>query len=290
MKEINEKLISWLFETKAVRVCAGDKPFWYTSGTIGPYYINTHFLYGSEEKANELFNIVDNARSDILKCPLVVKEHAMHNYLSDPIYRGVIDGMCRYIDANIGLEKIDCISGGERRDWFFSLIIAEKLAKPHLAIYKDLACALVENGNTTVPDDLKGKSFLHIADLITEASSFERAWIPAVRKLGGEIRWSLVVVDRMQGGAELLSGEGIEPHAMIRIERSLFDKALSMGLIDEKQHKMVLDYIENPKESMRQFLKDHPEFIENSLKGDNRTRERAKLCIEKDIYGLNREG
>ncbi|HHW47437.1 MAG TPA: orotate phosphoribosyltransferase [Clostridiaceae bacterium] len=290
MKETNEKLISWLFETKAVRVCSGDKPFWYTSGTIGPYYINTHFLYGSEEKANELLGIIDNARNDILRCPLIVKEHAMHNYLSDPIYRGVIDEMCRYIYTNIGLEKIDCVSGGERRDWFFSLIIAEKLKKPHLVIYKDLASVMVENGIVAIPDNLKGKNILHIADLITEASSYERAWIPAVRKLGGGIRWSLAVVDRMQGGAELLSGEGIESHAMIRIEEDLFDKALSIGLIDERQHKMVLDYIENPKESMRQFLNEHPEFIENSLKGDNRTRERVKLCIEKDIYGLNMKG
>ena len=48
----NEKLIKWLFETNAFRVCPENEPFWYTSGTIGPYYINTHFLYGSEEKGN----------------------------------------------------------------------------------------------------------------------------------------------------------------------------------------------------------------------------------------------
>jgi len=290
LKETDEKLISWLFETKAVRVCGGDKPFWYTSGTIGPYYINTHFLYGSEEKANELLGIIDSARNDILKCPLIVKEHTMQHYCSDPIYRGLIDEMCRYVNTSIGLEKVDCISGGERRDWFFSLILAEKLGKPHLVIYKDQASVIIENGNVTVPESLEGQNILHVADLITEASSYKRAWIPAVRKLGGEINWSLVVVDRVQGGAELLSSEGIESHTMISIEKGLFDKAMSMGLIDEKQHKMVLDYIENPRESMRQFLKEHPEFIENSLKVDNRTRERAKLCIENDIYELFRKG
>jgi len=290
LKRTDEKLISWLFETRAVRVCPEDKPFWYTSGTIGPYYINTHFLYGSEGKANDLLDIVDNTRSDILKCPLTVKEHTIKNYCSDPIYSGLIDEMCRYVSANIGLERIDCISGGERRDWFFSLNLAEKLGKPHLVIYKDLTSVIIEDGSVTVPESLEGKNILHVADLITEASSYKRIWIPAVRKLGGEIRWSLVVVDRMQGGAELLSGEGIESHAMISIEKGLFDKALSMGLIDERQHRMVLDYIENPRESMRQFLKEHPEFIENSLKGDNRTRERAKLCIENDIYELFRKG
>jgi len=65
----NEKLIKWLFDTNAIRVCPKDKPFWYTSGTIGPYYINTHFLYGSEEKANKLLEFIDKEKENILKCP-----------------------------------------------------------------------------------------------------------------------------------------------------------------------------------------------------------------------------
>ncbi|GAE87725.1 hypothetical protein JCM21531_1120 [Acetivibrio straminisolvens JCM 21531] len=65
----NEKLLKWLFETNAIRVCPQDKPFWYTSGTIGPYYINTHFLYGSEEKANKLLAFIDREKENVLKCP-----------------------------------------------------------------------------------------------------------------------------------------------------------------------------------------------------------------------------
>ena len=44
-------LISYLFKTDSVKICPENKPFWYTSGKIGPYYINTHFLYGSESDA-----------------------------------------------------------------------------------------------------------------------------------------------------------------------------------------------------------------------------------------------
>lgn len=47
-------IVSWLFETDAVRVCPEGQPFWYTSGKLGPFYINTQFLYGSEEAANAL--------------------------------------------------------------------------------------------------------------------------------------------------------------------------------------------------------------------------------------------
>jgi len=33
--------VSWLFETNALKIAPAEKPFWYTSGLIGPYYINT---------------------------------------------------------------------------------------------------------------------------------------------------------------------------------------------------------------------------------------------------------
>ena len=37
-------LVSYLFKTNAFKVCSENNPFWYTSGLIGPYFINTHFL------------------------------------------------------------------------------------------------------------------------------------------------------------------------------------------------------------------------------------------------------
>ena len=54
-------IISWLFETDAVRVCPEGQPFWYTSGKLGPFYINTQFLYGSEAAANSLLATIEKA-------------------------------------------------------------------------------------------------------------------------------------------------------------------------------------------------------------------------------------
>ena len=50
---------SYLFETNAVKFCEENNPFWYTSGKIGPYFINTHFLYGSEESAVDFLKFID---------------------------------------------------------------------------------------------------------------------------------------------------------------------------------------------------------------------------------------
>ena len=280
----NKKLVNWLFETKAFRVSPENKPFWYTSGTIGPYYINTHFLYGSEEKANDLLEKIDYYKNDKLECPGVLSGMIRKNYENDLIFKGLIDSMVDFIRRNIEMEKVDYISGGERRDWFFSLIAAEILDKPHITIFKDLTAVLTKNGIAAEMPQINGARVLHIADLITEASSYERAWIPAIRSFGGNIPWSVVVIDRKQGGEELLVKNGVKSFAMVAVDNSLFFNALEMGLINQPQYDMLSEYAKNPKECMRNFLKRRSEFMENSLKADVKTAERARLCIEKKIY------
>ncbi|QNU68494.1 orotate phosphoribosyltransferase [Ruminiclostridium herbifermentans] len=282
----NNKLVTWLFKTDAVRVCPENKPFWYTSSKIGPYYINTHFLYGSEEKANSLLKVIDVCKENKMECSEVILELAYKNFESDEIYRGLISSMCDYIKENIDLKNIDYISGGERRDWFFSLIIANLLKLPHITIFKDLSAVLYQNGISSEIKDLKNANVLHIADIITEASSYIRAWIPAITALNGNLKYSLVVIDRLQGGAEKLESAGVASHALMKVNEDLFDGALEEGHITATQHHMLMKYLDDPTETMRSFLKEHPEFLENSLKSDPKTAERAKICIEQNIYGL----
>ncbi len=279
-----EKLVNWLFETGAVRVCPENKPFWYTSGTIGPYYINTHFLYGSEKKALKLLEYIDAVKAEKLSCPAKLIESIAGNYDSDAIFKGVIDCMLQFINDNIDLDSVDYISGGERRDWFFSLIIAKLLNKPHIAIYKNLETVVTKSGKTSLIESINGANVLHIADLITEASSFKRAWIPAIKNICGQITNSIAVVDRLQGGGELLEDNDICSFSMVKIDKDFFDNALKLNLINKGQHEMILEYTKNPRESMRKFIKGHPEFLENALMADDKTRERALLCIASKIY------
>lgn len=280
----DKKLVQWLFETGAVRVCPEGKPFWYTSGTIGPYYINTHFLYGSEKKALGLLEKIDAFKADKLNCPQKLIPLLKANYAEDKIYKGLIDNMLDFIRDNIDLDNISYISGGERRDWFFSLIIAEILEKPHITIYKDLSAVITENGETSPAVTINSANVLHIADLITEASSYERAWSPAIKNICGQLTCSVVVVDRLQGGGELLEKNGVCSFAMVSIDKSFFNHALELGLISSGQYDLLLQYTANPRESMKAFLRDNSEFLKNALASDEKTRERAQLCIDKRIY------
>ena len=281
-------IISYLFKTDAIKFCEENKPFWYTSGKIGPYFINTHFIYGNEKDAKELLAFIDDQLSHKMQLPKNVFERVLEQYNSNTIYKDVIDVMINTIKENIDIVEIDYISGGERRDWFFSNIIAYLLDKPHISIYKDLSAVVSDSKfeETKTLDKIENKKVLHIADLVTVASSYIRAWIPALENFGAKMCWSCVVVDRMQGGTQKIEAKGILPLSLVKVDKSLFEKAANMNIINESQQTMLNGFFENPDETMRNFLIEHPEFIENSLNADEKTAKRAKLLFENNLYDL----
>ena len=134
------KLMSLLFETHAFKVAPENNPFWYTSGKIGPYFVNGDYLYGSETDSKELLGFIDNEleNEDKKDIPAHIFEKVLAHYKTNETYKYVIDSLKDYIEKNIDVSSIDYISGGERRDWYFSNLIAYFLNKPHVTIYKDL--------------------------------------------------------------------------------------------------------------------------------------------------------
>jgi orotate phosphoribosyltransferase len=283
-------LIELLFKTEAFQVCSEDKPFWYTSGTIGPYFINTHYLYGSKEKAEDLLSFIEENKEDKSNLSDMIFHKVIENYDEDDIYHKVIDTLVQAIYENEDVDTIDYISGGERRDWFFSLMVAYILKKPHLTIFK--------NKDTIVWDSttrkqfsfsegisLNGKNVIHVADLVTEASSYERAWIPSIKDLSGVMPSTYAVIDRMQGGKELLQKNDIRLCALVNIDVNLYEQALERGLINNEQLEMLRDYYKNPHGSMKEFLLKNPKFLQKTLEAGGKNAERAALCVENKIYG-----
>lgn len=286
-------LMSLLFETTAFKIAPENNPFWYTSGKIGPYFINADYLFGSEEDSKNLLSFIDNelANEDKKNIPSHIFSKTFLHYNKSSIYKFVIDSMVEYIKENINVDEIDYISGGERRDWYFSNIIAYFLGKPHVTIYKDLS-TVVSNSDFSENDyatSIQNKKFLHIADLLNKASSFTRAWIPAIKNLGSNIVWSIFAVDRMEGGTQVLTNDGVKVFSLLQIDDALFEKALELNVINQKQLEVLRNFRKDPDGSMKQFLIEHPEFIENSLKSDNpKTQKRVHLLLDQNIYGLNK--
>ncbi len=272
-------IISWLFETDAVRVCPEGQPFWYTSGKLGPFYINTQFLYGSEAAANALLKTIEEAcAGDKLAFYDKVWADISAQLESCPIFSQLIDLMteeARKLD-------VDFVSGGERRDFFFSMPVAKKLGLGHLSIFKDLSCVYTDaNGVSMDPAEanLAGKKSVHIADLITVASSYIRAWIPAVEALGAKIAYSLAVVDRDQGGSEILAKAGCPLTTLVTIKPELFEQAKALGRVTDAQIELVNSFIADPDKFLHDFLVAHPNFLANEIAKGGKSAQRAELCI-----------
>ena len=272
-------IISWLFETDAVRVCPEGQPFWYTSGKLGPFYINTQFLYGSEAAANSLLKTIEEACAGD-KMAFYDKVWADISAQLDtcPIFSQLID----LLTEAAGKMDVDFISGGERRDFFFSMPVAKKLGLGHLSIFKDLSSVYTDANGVSMPSEeagLAGKKSVHIADLITVASSYIRAWIPAVEALGAKIAYSLAVVDRDQGGTEILANAGSPLTTLITIKPELFEQAKKLGRVTDAQVALVNAFIADPDKFMHDFLVAHPDFLANEIAKGGKSAQRAELCI-----------
>ena len=272
-------IISWLFETDAVRVCPEGQPFWYTSGKLGPFYINTQFLYGSEAAANALLKTIEEAcAGEKLAFYDKVWADISAQLESCPIFSQLID----LLTEEARKMDVDFVSGGERRDFFFSMPVAKKLGLGHLSIFKDLSCVYTDaNGVSMDPAEanLAGKKSVHIADLITVASSYIRAWIPAVEALGAKIAYSLAVVDRDQGGSDILKNAGCPLTTLITIKPELFEQAKKLGRVTDAQIELVNSFIADPDKFLHDFLVSHPDFLANEIAKGGKSAQRAELCI-----------
>ncbi len=287
MNPHSHELIRALVESEALRVAPASEVFWYTSGKVGPYYINTHFLFGGPQQAAALLDFIEeNADPNADSFAAQLQEKIAGMYARDPRYSAVIDRLADAVEETG--EACDYISGGQRRDWFFSVAVAARLQRPHLYLYKDLnATVRSEENGAQVTTDLSGSKTIHVADLVTEASSYLRSWIPALRDRGADMSAAVNVVDRAQGGIDALQSHGVNAGALLRVDGTLFDALLESGLVDPAQHGRLQAYFQDPDGAMKQFLQDNPSFIEDALNsGDVRTAERAKLLLAEDPYGL----
>lgn len=288
---MSDKLVSFLFQTNAFRVCPANQPFWLTSGLISPYFVNTHFLYGNESDSVALLNFITNSleTEEKTNLPGMFFEKILNQYEHNEVFKTTIESLKTLIEENIDVNNIDYVSGGERRDWYFSMMIAYLLGLPHITLFKDQSAVVstCDFEECTEVTNLENNRVLHVADLLTKASSYENYWVPAINKLGSNILWSAVVVDRLEGGDETLKNLNIESLSLVKLDNSLFENAHELDIITDDQLEMLKEFKKDPYNYMRNFLIAHPEFLENALNsGDAKTIKRAQSCIDNDLYNL----
>lgn len=191
-----------------------------TSGEIGIYYVNTEKLM---EDGGE-FNDYGNDAGAMYK-------HAIGMLDRNKNFREIIDIIAR--DAEQLLPHNGAaISGGQRRDWLFSAAVAKTLGVPHISLYKQEEgkpdrIEVHANGGTRQDVSIKDFQVVHVADLITEGSSFHEkdgdktyGWIPMLRNAGAKVGHALIVTTRLQGGEDKLRALDVEPRTFVSIDEA----------------------------------------------------------------------
>ena len=55
---MSNKILSYLFESNAIKFCKENEPFWLTSGKLSPYFFNSQYVYGGEKESTEFLNYI----------------------------------------------------------------------------------------------------------------------------------------------------------------------------------------------------------------------------------------
>jgi hypothetical protein len=215
----------------------------------------------------------------------MMTKYALDLYNTDGHYKSVIDYILETISEKFDMDSIDYVSGGERRDWFFSFIAAYLLDKPHLTIYKNLIVMKAKNGSTDRVIGKHGGNVLHISDLVTKGSSYIKYWLPALDMHGFDMTTTFTVVDRNQGGDLNLEKEGVDFACGAKFGKKLFEEAFAEGIITKSQKEMIASYMEDPEAFMREFVRKNPIFLTEAIEKDEKTRQRAIAFIKKNDFG-----
>jgi orotate phosphoribosyltransferase len=273
-----------LFACEAIQVASSDSPFLYTSGLIGPYYVNTHYLCGgakiSEEILRKITELGDNPLAIAREIPHILADTVS----SFPIYEEIVHRLAEAANPLVSKHGITFLTGGQRRDWFFSVPLSRKLNIPHVYIFNDLS--LYDDAGEKFSSTNPARS-LHVADLLSVGSSYLSKWIPALESVNIQIAAALNCVDRNQGGTENLIEGGIaEVKALCAIDEALFTDAYEKGILGKDQLYQTLDFLKDPFLTMRNFLESNPGFITRTLASDEKSVHRINKMLSDDLYKL----
>jgi len=203
-----------LIKTGAFRFVDESTPwFFYTSGQVGPYYVQSISIEKDGEKyAHAVKSLIELIKSEI--------------------------------------DSFDIISGGETRDWDFSNPVAVSIKKPHLKMYKDgrligadvkgkkvLHVADLNNEGSSVRDYWKPIILKNGGSLVAVVSFVDRMeeGVELFEKIGLP---SLSVVPLDQSAWDIILGEGY-------ISRNLHQQLVAR--MHNRREWAINALLENPK-------------------------------------------
>lgn len=280
-----EEFASLLFSSHAVSVWnhKTGPVFWYAAGVPGPFYVNTEKLIGEEASTRllqDISRIVALPETYVQKSAaletLVMEEYA-RNQAFQCLIATLIDRATTTFPHNY-----DCVSGGERRDWFFSIPFAHETGHDHFYIFKDHAICSKKTGMSLDP---AAKRVLHISDLINNAASYFDAWLPALEKHALTLAGTACLISRGSVGVERLKNAGISTCALQSVDSDLFAALSQSGLIDSSVYEEIRLYFTSREDWGRRYIAARPDFMQDESIAP-KSKERRASFMKNDPWNL----
>lgn len=188
-----------------------DKPFSLTSGKTAPFYFDCRML------------------------------------ISFPLHRDIITVYARHLCVTKRLD-FDYIAGGETAGIPFAAWLAAKMSQPFIYVRKKPKGH--GTGAQLEGSIEKGSSVLLYEDLITDGGS-KISFIEGIRSAGCEVNDCLVVLDRIQGGGQLLRRMGVTLHSLVTVEDCM-QVGRERNFVSEIELEVIEDYIRQTRKTDNQ--------------------------------------
>ncbi|MGE3624290.1 MAG: hypothetical protein AB7H77_10535, partial [Bdellovibrionales bacterium] len=245
-------------------------------------YVNTELLIGGE-LANQLLDRIDavlsgTPASDPPARAALLSESILDGYASSAVYRKIVATLVARMKEKYSAADTGFISGGERRDWLFSIPLARETNMKHVFLFK--------NGDVHCDVPFKaGEAGIHISDLINNAASYIDLWLPALARVELTCAGTACVISRGANGVKKLEERGIPILALNSIDLPFFEQSEKSGLIGGEQLEEIRLHFRSPKEWGEKYLFEDPAVF-NVARADKKSFERLQSFFEKDPWQL----
>lgn len=254
--------------------------FWYAAGVPGPFYLNTELMIGkdlAESLLKDITAIVTEitdpaARAGRLE-PLI-----LNAYRANGDFRAVVAALKEKTAAEFPAGSFSAISGGERRDWLFSIPLAAELNVKHVYLFKNKThfCAAPLT---------QGEKTLHVSDLINNAASYIDNWLPMLAGAGLSCAGTVTVNTRGTAGIEKLEKAGCKVAALNRVDVGFFQDLQVKGMIDRATLDEITVYFTSARDWAERYLMGNEELFAIPA-DDTKSPDRMRQFFTQDPWGL----
>ncbi len=281
----NDDMIKLIYDTKAVSIWNRQTGpvFWYAASVPGPFYVNTELVIGknlAEELLTKITDIIATT-TDLADRAKQLNQLILAAHANSSVYQNVIDTMVVAADKECPRNNYAMVSGGERRDWLFSIPFAKVCDIKHAFLFKNMEIFCEQPLSA-------GETTLHVADLINYAASYFDLWLSTLAKAQIKCNGTVVVNTRGTNGLQRLEANGQKIVALNNIDLDFFEQSASNGLIDRETLEEIAIYFVSAKDWAAKYLIGRSDLFDVKTT-DRKSFERLQSFFTNDPWDLRTE-